>query len=77
MICFFVGCLGLMFKWGRLIFFLISLEFMILGLFVYYCSSFGEMSFFYFMSFSVISSVLGVVVLVSNMSFFGGDLSIF
>nr|YP_010878798.1 NADH dehydrogenase subunit 4L [Gnathostoma binucleatum]WHE41121.1 NADH dehydrogenase subunit 4L [Gnathostoma binucleatum] len=65
------------FKWVRLIFFLISLEFLMLSLFCDYSFILGEVGFFYFMVFSVVSSVLGMVLMVSNVKFFGSDYSVF
>nr|YP_009162842.1 NADH dehydrogenase subunit 4L [Gnathostoma spinigerum]AKM22107.1 NADH dehydrogenase subunit 4L [Gnathostoma spinigerum] len=65
------------FKWVRLIFFLISLEFLMLSLFCDYSFILGEVGFFYFMVFGVISSVLGMVLMVSMVKFFGSDYSVF
>nr|ACB06377.1 NADH dehydrogenase subunit 4L [Caenorhabditis elegans] len=69
----FVSLFMFIFKWQRLIFILISLEFMMLSLFLKFSYVLGEMMFFYFMCFSVISSILGMVVMVGNMKFFGSD----
>nr|YP_004927925.1 NADH dehydrogenase subunit 4L [Cucullanus robustus]ACV96761.1 NADH dehydrogenase subunit 4L [Cucullanus robustus] len=77
MIYIFFGLLGLIFKWKRFIFILISLEFLMMSLFFYFSSYLGEMMFFYFMCFSIISSVLGMLMMVVNMKFYGGDLSLF
>ena len=65
------------FKWHRLIFILISLEFLMISLFVKYSTFFSEMIFFYFMCFSVISRILGMVIMVGNVKFFGNDHCIF
>ncbi|NP_006954.1 NADH dehydrogenase subunit 4L (mitochondrion) [Caenorhabditis elegans] len=73
----FVSLFMFIFKWQRLIFILISLEFMMLSLFLKFSYVLGEMMFFYFMCFSVISSILGMVVMVGNMKFFGSDNCIF
>nr|AAO16401.1 NADH dehydrogenase subunit 4L [Caenorhabditis elegans] len=73
----FVSLFMFIFKWQRLIFILISLEFMMLSLFLKFSYVLGEMMFFYFMCFSVISSILGMVVMVGNMKFLGSDNCIF
>nr|YP_009391006.1 NADH dehydrogenase subunit 4L [Caenorhabditis angaria]YP_009391090.1 NADH dehydrogenase subunit 4L [Caenorhabditis castelli]ARV88262.1 NADH dehydrogenase subunit 4L [Caenorhabditis angaria]ARV88358.1 NADH dehydrogenase subunit 4L [Caenorhabditis castelli] len=73
----FVSLFMFLFKWQRLIFILISLEFLMLSLFLKFSYILGEMMFFYFMCFSVISSILGMVVMVGNMKFFGNDNCIF
>nr|ADD81878.1 NADH dehydrogenase subunit 4L [Anisakis simplex]ADD81880.1 NADH dehydrogenase subunit 4L [Anisakis simplex]ADD81885.1 NADH dehydrogenase subunit 4L [Anisakis simplex]ADD81887.1 NADH dehydrogenase subunit 4L [Anisakis simplex]ADD81889.1 NADH dehydrogenase subunit 4L [Anisakis simplex] len=73
MIFMFISSLSLFFKWQRLIFILISLEFIVMSLFIYFSTVLNEMMFFYFMCFSVISSVLGMIVMVGNMKFYGSD----
>nr|UZP15736.1 NADH dehydrogenase subunit 4L [Contracaecum sp.] len=73
----FISFLSLFFKWQRLIFILISLEFIVMSLFIYFAGILNEMMFFYFMCFSVISSVLGMVIMVGNMKFYGSDLCLF
>nr|YP_010415412.1 NADH dehydrogenase subunit 4L [Allodiplogaster sp. MY-2022]URY63362.1 NADH dehydrogenase subunit 4L [Allodiplogaster sp. MY-2022] len=73
MIFLFVSLFMLFFKWFRLIFILISLEFLMMSLFFLFSNMFTEMMFFYFMCFSVISSILGMLVMVSSMKFFGND----
>nr|YP_009312599.1 NADH dehydrogenase subunit 4L [Contracaecum ogmorhini sensu lato Pacific Canada]AOV63361.1 NADH dehydrogenase subunit 4L [Contracaecum ogmorhini sensu lato Pacific Canada] len=77
MIFVFISSLSLIFKWQRLIFILISLEFIVMSLFIYFSSVLNEMMFFHFMCFSVISSVLGMVIMVGNMKFYGSDLCLF
>nr|YP_004935193.1 NADH dehydrogenase subunit 4L [Baylisascaris procyonis]AEH59761.1 NADH dehydrogenase subunit 4L [Baylisascaris procyonis] len=77
MIFIFISFLSLFFKWQRLMFILISLEFIVMSLFILFSSSLNEMMFFYFMCFSVISSVLGMVVMVGNVKFYGSDLCLF
>lgn len=73
----FVRLFMFLFKWQRLIFVLISLEFMMLRLFYKFCCILSEIIFFYFMCFSVISSILGIVVIVGNIKFYGNDNCIF
>nr|AOV63301.1 NADH dehydrogenase subunit 4L [Pseudoterranova decipiens sensu lato Antarctica] len=77
MIFMFISSLSLFFKWQRLIFILISLEFIVMSLFIYFSGILNEMMFFYFMCFSVISSVLGMIVMVGNMKFYGSDQCLF
>uniref|UniRef100_A0A0K0D1B9 Ovule protein n=1 Tax=Angiostrongylus cantonensis TaxID=6313 RepID=A0A0K0D1B9_ANGCA len=61
--------LMLIFKWYRFIFVLISLEFLMMRVF-------NGMVFF-FMCHSVISRILGVVIMVGGVKFYGSDLRIF
>nr|YP_003433732.1 NADH dehydrogenase subunit 4L [Trichostrongylus vitrinus]ACX85098.1 NADH dehydrogenase subunit 4L [Trichostrongylus vitrinus] len=77
MIFLFVSLLMLFFKWYRFIFILIALEFMMMSLFVKFTNVLLDMMFFYFMCFSVISSILGMVVMVNGMKFFGNDKCIY
>ena len=58
-------------------FILISLEFIVIRLFILFSGDLNEMMFFYFMCFSVVSSVLGMVVIVGNVKFYGRDLCLF
>ena len=67
----------LFFKWYRFIFILISLEFIIMSLFIKFRGILTEIMFFYFMCFSVISSILGIVVMVGGIKFYGSDQCIF
>nr|YP_001795395.1 NADH dehydrogenase subunit 4L [Toxocara malaysiensis]CAL80808.1 NADH dehydrogenase subunit 4L [Toxocara malaysiensis] len=77
MVFVFISFLSLFFKWQRLMFILISLEFIVMSLFIYFAGVFNEMMFFYFMCFSVVSSVLGLVLVVGNMKFYGSDQCLF
>nr|ADC80267.1 NADH dehydrogenase subunit 4L [Pristionchus pacificus] len=77
MIFLFISMFMLFFKWHRFIFILISLEFLMLSLFLSLSTSLSEMMFFYFMCFSVISSILGMVVMVGNMKIYGSDQCVF
>nr|QXE43453.1 NADH dehydrogenase subunit 4L [Ophidascaris baylisi] len=77
MVFMFISSLSLFFKWQRLMFILISLEFIVMSLFIYFAGYLSEMMFFYFMCFSVVSSVLGMVVMVGNMKFYGSDQCLF
>lgn len=58
-------------------FILISLEFIVIRLFILFSGDLNEMMFFYFMCFSVVSSVLGMVIIVGNVKFYGRDLCLF
>nr|ACF06384.1 NADH dehydrogenase subunit 4L [Toxocara canis] len=77
MIFMFISFLSLFFKWQRLMFILVSLEFIVMSLFIYFSGVLNEMMFFYFMCFSVVSSVLGLVLVVGNMKFYGSDQCLF
>nr|AKU36877.1 NADH dehydrogenase subunit 4L [Angiostrongylus costaricensis]BAV82633.1 NADH dehydrogenase subunit 4L [Angiostrongylus costaricensis] len=77
MIFFFISLLMLIFKWYRFVFILISLEFLMMSVFVKFFGSFSSMMFFFFMCHSVISSILGIVIMVGSVKFYGNDLSIF
>nr|AFE00504.1 NADH dehydrogenase subunit 4L [Pristionchus pacificus]AFE00506.1 NADH dehydrogenase subunit 4L [Pristionchus pacificus] len=77
MVFLFISMFMLFFKWQRFIFILISLEFLMLSLFLSLSTVLSEMMFFYFMCFSVISSILGMVVMVGNMKIYGSDQCIF
>nr|AFE00648.1 NADH dehydrogenase subunit 4L [Pristionchus pacificus] len=77
MIFLFISMFMLFFKWHRFIFILISLEFLMLSLFLSLSTALSEMMFFYFMCFSVISSILGMVVMVGYMKIYGSDQCIF
>nr|YP_004778164.1 NADH dehydrogenase subunit 4L [Baylisascaris schroederi]ADU78515.1 NADH dehydrogenase subunit 4L [Baylisascaris schroederi] len=77
MIFIFISSLSLFFKWQRLMFILISLEFVVMSLFILFSGGLNEMMFFYFMCFSVVSSVLGMVIMVGNVKFYGSDLCLF
>nr|UXK95591.1 NADH dehydrogenase subunit 4L [Macropostrongyloides woodi] len=77
MIFLFLSLFMLFFKWHRFIFILIALEFMMMSLFIKFMGSLTEIMFFYFMCFSVISSILGMVVMVGGMKFYGSDQCIF
>nr|QCG69221.1 NADH dehydrogenase subunit 4L [Toxascaris leonina] len=77
MVFIFISSLSLFFKWQRLMFILISLEFIVMSLFIMFSCDLNEMMFFYFMCFSVISSVLGMVVMVGNVKFYGSDQCLF
>lgn len=73
----FVRVFILFFKWQRLIFILISLEFIIIRLFFFFSFRLTEFLFFYFISFSVVSRILGIVVMVGGIKQYGNDLCVY
>nr|ACX85122.1 NADH dehydrogenase subunit 4L [Cooperia oncophora] len=77
MIFMFVSLMMLLFKWYRFIFILIALEFLMMSLFVSFMNNIVEMMFFYFMCFSVISSIVGMVIMVTSVKFYGNDYCIY
>nr|YP_009383855.1 NADH dehydrogenase subunit 4L [Poteriostomum imparidentatum]ARS44157.1 NADH dehydrogenase subunit 4L [Poteriostomum imparidentatum] len=77
MIFMFISLFMLFFKWHRFIFILIALEFLMMSLFMKFMGVLTEMMFFYFMCFSVISSILGMIIMVGGMKFYGSDQSIY
>nr|YP_010575574.1 NADH dehydrogenase subunit 4L [Varestrongylus eleguneniensis]UZM11414.1 NADH dehydrogenase subunit 4L [Varestrongylus eleguneniensis] len=77
MIFLFFSLMMFFFKWYRFIFLLIALEFFMMSVFVKFFSELGGMIFFFFMCHSVISSILGIVVMVGSVKFYGSDQSIF
>jgi len=56
---------------------LISLEFLVLSLFLKYIYLLDVFIYFYFLSFTVISSVIGILIIVGIVKFYGLDLSLF
>nr|BAV78663.1 NADH dehydrogenase subunit 4L [Steinernema glaseri] len=77
MIFLFISLFSFLFKWHRVLFILISLEFLMMSLFIYFSGGLNEIMFFYFMCFSVVSSVMGLIIMVGNVKFFGSDKCLF
>nr|YP_009178992.1 NADH dehydrogenase subunit 4L [Passalurus ambiguus]ALJ93256.1 NADH dehydrogenase subunit 4L [Passalurus ambiguus] len=77
MLVFFVSFFSLFFKWRRLLFVLISFEFILIGFFFVYSFVFGGMMMLFFICFSVITSLFGLVVVLVNVFVFGSDLCLF
>nr|AWL21400.1 NADH dehydrogenase subunit 4L [Ruizia karukerae] len=73
----FISSFFLFFKWGRLIFILIGLEFLTMSLFIMLSYELSGNMFLYFMCFAVVSSLLGLVIIINNMSFYGSESTIF
>ena len=48
-----------------------------MGLFYLFSAFLSEIIFFYFMRFTVIARIFGLVVMVGNISYYGSDLCIF
>nr|YP_010618318.1 NADH dehydrogenase subunit 4L [Clavinema parasiluri]WAX01696.1 NADH dehydrogenase subunit 4L [Clavinema parasiluri] len=72
-----IGLLMLLMKWNRLFYVLLSFEFMMMDLFFWLSFIVGESFYFCFICFCVIISILGLLVLVSLLKFFGSDSSFF
>lgn len=66
-----------MFKYYRLIFVLIGLEFLVINVFFIFNSFISEDFFYFFICFSVISRVLGILVILNSVKFFGSDLCVY
>nr|ADN52155.1 NADH dehydrogenase subunit 4L [Loa loa] len=73
MFLFFFSFLFFLFKYDRLIFVLLSIEFLFFSLLVYYCFFFESLLFFYFLCFGVMSGVVGLVIFFFNVKGFGID----
>ena len=69
--------MSFLFKWQRFIFILISLEYLVLSLFLYYSFVLSSFLYFFFISFTVISSVIGMVLIIGSVKFFGRDMCVF
>lgn len=76
-IYFFLSCFGFLFKGFRIIFILISFEFIVLFVFFLCSSVFSLFAFFFVMVVSVLSRTLGLIFLVVALSFYGQDYSLF
>lgn len=68
---------SLIFKWRRLIYILMSFEFILLGLFVIFGFGVFGTEILFFIRFSVVSRLLGLVVMVMRMKNYGSDLCVF
>nr|ALM87702.1 NADH dehydrogenase subunit 4L [Aspiculuris tetraptera] len=77
MMVIFLSFMSLVFKWRRLFFVLISFEFILLTFFYVYSFVFVGLMMVFFICFSVISSLLGLVVVVSSVFVCGDDLCLF
>nr|ALT55334.1 NADH dehydrogenase subunit 4L [Syphacia obvelata] len=72
-----VSMLSLVFKWRRLLFILISFEFILISCFYVFSFSCGSLSMFFFICVSVISSLLGLVIVINSVFMYGNDLTVF
>lgn len=73
----FLSFISLVFKWRRLFFVLISFEFILLRFFYVYSFVVGGLMMVFFVCFRVISSLLGLVVVVRGIFVCGDDLCLF
>nr|NP_954721.1 NADH dehydrogenase subunit 4L [Dirofilaria immitis]CAD61195.2 NADH dehydrogenase 4L [Dirofilaria immitis] len=73
MFLFVLTFLFFVFKYDRLIFVLIGIEFFFFSLLVYYVYFFESVLFFYFMCFGVISGVVGLVIFFFCVKGYGFD----
>lgn len=73
----FVSCLSLVFKWRRMLFVLVSFEFILMCLFYVYCMVLGGGIFVFFLVFGVIRRLFGLIVVVVNVFVFGFDGCVF
>nr|YP_009679049.1 NADH dehydrogenase subunit 4L [Setaria labiatopapillosa]QDF64277.1 NADH dehydrogenase subunit 4L [Setaria labiatopapillosa] len=70
---FFISILFFLFKYDRLIFILLSIEFLFFSLLVYYSYILESMLFFYFMCFGIFSGVVGLVIFFFSVKGYGFD----
>nr|NP_008374.1 NADH dehydrogenase subunit 4L [Onchocerca volvulus]YP_009550071.1 NADH dehydrogenase subunit 4L [Onchocerca ochengi]AAC61616.1 NADH dehydrogenase subunit 4L [Onchocerca volvulus]ALG63678.1 NADH dehydrogenase subunit 4L [Onchocerca volvulus]APA19082.1 NADH dehydrogenase subunit 4L [Onchocerca ochengi]APA19094.1 NADH dehydrogenase subunit 4L [Onchocerca ochengi]BAV82821.1 NADH dehydrogenase subunit 4L [Onchocerca volvulus] len=73
MFLFFFSFLFLFFKYERLVFILLGIEFLFFSLLVYYVFLFESVMFFYFLCFGLMSGVLGLVIFFFCVKGFGVD----
>nr|YP_010481285.1 NADH dehydrogenase subunit 4L [Dipetalonema gracile]UVN17312.1 NADH dehydrogenase subunit 4L [Dipetalonema gracile] len=73
MLLFFLSFLFFFFKYDRLVFVLLGIEFLFFSLLVYYVFFFESILFFYFMCIGVVSGVVGLVIFFFNVKGFGFD----
>nr|UWI71704.1 NADH dehydrogenase subunit 4L [Strongyloides fuelleborni fuelleborni]UWI71742.1 NADH dehydrogenase subunit 4L [Strongyloides fuelleborni fuelleborni]UWI71754.1 NADH dehydrogenase subunit 4L [Strongyloides fuelleborni fuelleborni] len=74
---FWFSLLTFLFKGNRMIYILIGIEFLVLNVFLFFSQLLSAMAFFVLLCFSVVSSVLGLVLLVVQIKSFGTDNCIF
>nr|QXU74734.1 NADH dehydrogenase subunit 4L [Wellcomia compar] len=77
MLVVFLSFLSLIFKWLRLLFILISFEFILMSCFFIFSFVNGGMAMVFFISVSVVTSLLGLIMIVNNVFFFGSDMVVF
>lgn len=73
----FISCLSLLFKWRRIIFVLVSFEFILMSLMYVYCFVLGSGMFIFFLVFRVVSSLFGLIVLINGVFVYGYDCCVF
>nr|YP_010837665.1 NADH dehydrogenase subunit 4L [Mansonella perstans]QKN98993.1 NADH dehydrogenase subunit 4L [Mansonella perstans]WGC93654.1 NADH dehydrogenase subunit 4L [Mansonella perstans]WGC93674.1 NADH dehydrogenase subunit 4L [Mansonella perstans] len=74
---FFLAFLFFVFKYDRLIFVILGIEFFFFSLIVYYVFYFESMMFFYFICLGVVSGVVGLVVFFFSIKGYGFDKVLF
>nr|YP_009186358.1 NADH dehydrogenase subunit 4L [Strongyloides papillosus]BAT21186.1 NADH dehydrogenase subunit 4L [Strongyloides papillosus] len=74
---FYFSLLTFLYKGNRFIFILIGIEFLVLNVFLIFSQCLSAMAFFILLCFSVVSSVLGLVLLTCQIKSFGTDNCIF
>nr|BAV81419.1 NADH dehydrogenase subunit 4L [Litomosoides sigmodontis] len=70
---FFLSSFFIFFKYNRLIFVLLGIEFFFFSLLCYYVFFFESVSFFYFLCFGVVSGVVGLVLFFFSVKGYGFD----
>lgn len=73
MLYFLVGLIILIMKSNRFIYILLSLEIMIIGILIFNISLVSELNFIIILVFSVVSSVIGLLVIVILLSSYGHE----
>jgi len=73
MLYFLVGLIILIMKRNRFIYILLSLEIMIMGILMFNMSLVSELNFIIILVFSVVSSVMGLLIMVMLLSSYGHE----
>nr|BAV81445.1 NADH dehydrogenase subunit 4L [Syphacia muris] len=72
-----ISVMSLMFKWRRLLFILISFEFILVSCFYVFSFSLGGLMMLFFICVGVITSLLGLVMVINSVFMYGNDLTVF
>lgn len=72
-----ISVISLMFKWRRLLFILISFEFILVRCFYVFRFSLGGLIILFFICVGVITSLLGLVIVINRVFMYGNDLTVF
>nr|UUA64287.1 NADH dehydrogenase subunit 4L [Aspiculuris sp. PC-2022] len=73
----FLSFMSLVFKWRRLLFVLMAFEFILMSLFYSFCFVFGGLMMVFFLCFGVVSSLLGLAMVIGGVFVFGNDSCVF